>query len=502
MPSTLKAEFLFNKDISAQIKEIKQFLDEFKTGLEKKHAQKDMKFTVSHEKDKLKLEIFYDTGFPHAVLFQLRNKLNQNFGKKHRLTVKKVVVSHYKLQFGLEKSPLHDFTIPYVDDFKLDEDKFEITFSKPLEESFVKKNFVNRIVRRIREKIDQQYYAGKGEFAEILWASEKKEPIWNEDPSRVMVEKGWLQLGRTKGKWFFGPQITKIIRAMEQIVKREIIKPLGFQEVIEPHHESFSTLLKTGHLEGVPMEVYYVCEPKTRNPEEWETFIDYLKISREVPYEELSKLLSPPNAINCYVQCPNIYEFFSGKTIGDDQFPILVYDRSAVSNRYESGGRHGIERMDEFHRMELVYIGTMEQLVEVKDKIIEKYKYIFNDILDLEWRMAWVTPFYLQHSGILELDDAKQRIKGTIDFEAYLPYRGTREDSEWLEFQNLSIVGDKYTKAFNIKAQRLDLWSGCSGIGLERWSVAFLAQKGLDPDNWPKKFRKEVGDLPKIFNFF
>ena len=92
-------------------------------------------------------------------------------------------------------------------------------------------------------------------------------------------------------------------------------------------------------------------------------------------------------------------------------------------------------------------------------------------------------------------------MKGTIDFEAYLPYRGTREESEWLEFQNLSIVGDKYTKAFAIKTQKGELWSGCSGIGLERWLTAFLAQKGLDPEGWPSGFREYVGTLPRDVKF-
>ncbi|MHA1829918.1 MAG: serine--tRNA ligase, partial [Candidatus Helarchaeota archaeon] len=348
----------------------------------------------------------------------------------------------------------------------------------------------------------QQYYAGKGEYSEILWKSEKKDMVWDLDPSKEMLKKSWIRQAKTKGKWFFGPQLAKIIRGLKNIVFDEILIPMGFKEVIEPHHESFSTLLKTGHLEGVPMEVYYVSEPKTRNPEEWELFIDKLKISKEVPYDELLKMISPPNAINCYVQCPNIYEFFSGRTIADAEFPILVFESSAVSNRYESGGRHGIERMDEFHRIEIVYIGTKEQLLDVKEELIKRYSHIFNDILDLEWRMAWVTPFYMQQSGFLGLDDETQRIKGTIDFESYLPYRGSREESEWLEFQNLSIVGDKYVKAFNIKAQKLDLWSGCSGVGLERWAVSFLAQKGLDPENWPEKFRKIVGELPKPYTFY
>jgi seryl-tRNA synthetase len=94
-----------------------------------------------------------------------------------------------------------------------------------------------------------------------------------------------------------------------------------------------------------------------------------------------------------------------------------------------------------------------------------------------------------------------ERSEGTIDFEAYLPYRGSREESEWLEFQNLSILGDRYTSAFNIKGQRQDLVSGCSGIGLERWTAVFLAQKGLDPAAWPEGFRRYLPTLPKGFTF-
>jgi len=62
-------------------------------------------------------------------------------------------------------------------------------------------------------------------------------------------------------------------------------------------------------------------------------------------------------------------------------------------------------------------------------------------------------------------------------------------------------VGKKYTDAFNVKGQKADLWSGCSGIGLERWTVAFLAQKGLDPEKWPKAFRDRIGTMPQGIQF-
>ena len=111
--------------------------------------------------------------------------------------------------------------------------------------------------------------------------------------------------------------------------------------------------------------------------------------------------------------------------------------------------------------------------------------------------MAQVTPFYLQQAGKLAEEDESS---GTIDFEAWLPYRGDRNE-EWLEFQNVSLVGEKYVKAFNIKNQKSTLWSGCSGIGLERWTTAFLSQKGVDPEKWPSSFKKYLSILPDLPEF-
>jgi seryl-tRNA synthetase len=138
-------------------------------------------------------------------------------------------------------------------------------------------------------------------------------------------------------------------------------------------------------------------------------------------------------------------------------------------------------------------------VVEESKLLQRRYEHIFNDILDLEWRTAWVTPWFMAQEGMIGL--AGDIRVGTIDYEAYMPYRGNRTMSEWLEFQNLSVNGDKYPKGFNIKAQKGELWSGCSGVGLQRWTSAFLAQRGFDPEDWPKKFVKLIDNLPDVIEF-
>ena len=218
-------------------------------------------------------------------------------------------------------------------------------------------------------------------------------------------------------------------------------------------------------------------------------------LTNEVPLDMIKEKIDNPIGGMCYAQCPPFWTFLQGETLPDDIFPVKVFDRSGTSHRYESGGIHGIERVDEFHRIELLWVGTKEQVIEHSEKLQERYKYIFNDILNLQWRNAWVTPWFMAQEGLTGLSETREA--GTIDYEAVLPYNGT-----WLEFQNLSVNGDKYPKGFNVKLQsKGDLWSGCSGIGMERWASVFLSQKGLDMNDWPEKFQEKVGELPEVFRF-
>ena len=434
----------------------------------------------------------------HDALLRLRKLLAERLGKAHRLGVRDVVIDEYRITFTLDKPLVHAFSVPYAHAIRFDGNECTLEL-RDVSKEVVENNYIDRMIKLVRDKVGAQHYEGKGEYHRTLWAAPEKAPVWDRDPTEAMLEKEWLKQGPTKGKWVFRAPMAAILRAMERIAVEEVLEPLGFQEIMIPHHEPFEVTLKTGHIHGVPNEVYYVSEPRTRDAKEWEHFVDLVKVTKQVPTAELLKNLSTPNATISYAQCPNIYWSYQGKTLADASLPVRVFDRAVVSNRYESGGRHGIERVDEFHRIEPVYIGTREQLLDLREKMIERYKHVFNEVLDLEWRMAWVTPFFMAQEGRVGLAEAEDKPHelGTIDFEAWMPYRGTRDGSEWLEFQNLSIVGDKYTGAFNIKSQREDLWSGCSGIGLERWSVAFLAQKGLDPANWPSGFRKYLPKLPE-----
>jgi seryl-tRNA synthetase len=487
MKFDLKCTLVFSKSLDEARETLKNFIQETNISTpDKFHIQ-----SWSIDDNKLVLHIqSQDSIRAHEYLLRLKKTLDTVLGKKHKMGIRKIKLNDYFIIFNLDTVPSKKIHIPLAQvDIK---DKTVTLHVQDKDEEFLTRNYIDRMINLVKEKAQFQKYGGKKEDWKLLWQSSQKKPVWSKDPTEVMSHLGWIEQGPTKGKWFFRPPAAAIMRTMAQIAVEKVLQPLQFHEVIPSLHVPLATWLKTGHLEGMPGEIYYISEPVTRDIKKWETFIDLIKIKKEIPFEEFSQLVGAPKAGICYAQCPNIYWSFLGKTIAESALPLLLYDCSVPSARYESGGRHGIERVDEFHRIEVVYIGTQDQLLDLKEKLIDRYKVIFNDILDLEWRMAQVTPFYLQQAGKIIEDEPNA---GTIDFEAWLPYRGDRK-TPWLEFQNVSIVGEKYVRAFNIKTQKSILWSGCSGIGLERWTTAFLAQKGIDPKNWPKSFKKFLPQLP------
>ncbi|MCZ7398946.1 MAG: serine--tRNA ligase [Candidatus Methanoperedens sp.] len=495
----LKGSFKTSADASAARADIEKFIEEAKATILQKGvpAGRGAKIIGWDIKDNA---VFFDIESDrylraHDAFIRLRKPLAGVLGKGYKIGIRGAEVEEFIVKLPSEQA-LCQHKIPHVK--AIDFDDGTITLSLDVGEAELENKVPDRIISLIEDKIAAQSFGGKAEHWSLLWESPNKEMKFTADPTVEAEKRGWIKRGASRGQWIHGPQMTRIFRAFEEIVMEEVIKPLGYVEMIFPKLDTWDVLKHSGHAKGVYPEIYYICPPKTRDPLFWEEVIDHYKVTLEVPLDLISEKIDKPIGAMCYAQCPSFWPFMQGKTIADDSFPIKVFDRSGTSHRYESGGIHGMERVDEFHRIELVFIGTPEQILDHSKKMQECYKHVFNDILDLEWRMAWVTPWFMAQEGLTGL--AGQKEVGTIDFEAPLPYRG--KDGEWLEFQNLSVNGDKYPKGFNVKSQSgKEVWSGCSGIGLERWASTFLAQKGCEPKDWPDKFREKVGEMPKGIRF-
>ena len=444
--------------------------------------------------EELKLDLRSDRFVrAHDALIRLKKELGR-FLAKYRIGIRGIEIESYEITMNWEEG-IKLRRLPFVKELKHSDGR--LTLYLDVDYAALEKRIPDRLLRLLEEKKTAASWKGKSEHWELLFESRserKKSFRFDKDPTEEMVKRGWIRHAAGRGQWIYGPQITRIFRAFERILIEEVLKPLGYEEMVFPKLVPWEVWKRSGHAKGIYPEAYYVCAPKTRDPEYWEEVMDYYKVTNEVPLEMIKDRIEPIGGL-CYAQCPPFWIFLMGKTLPDSILPIRVFDRSGTSHRYESGGLHGIERLDEFHRVEIVWIGTKEQVIEHANELRERYRRIFAEILDIEWREAWVTPWFMAQEGKAGLAELKE--VGTVDFEAILPYSG-----KWLEFQNVSVNGDKYPKGFSVKLQSgKELWSGCSGVGLERWAAVMLAQNGLEPEQWTEGFRRITGELPEVFRF-
>ena len=429
----------------------------------------------------------------HDALMRFRKVLVPKMGKEFHLGMRSIEVESFTITAEGEIPDAAIPKLPMITGTTRTEDG--VVFTLALDAGDLENKVPDRIVRLLEDKIEETTYGGKTEHWELLYESPKRNLTFDKNPSEEMEKLGWIKHGMSRGQWIFGPKAASLVRVFEQIAIEEIIKPLGFSEMIFPKLVPWDVWMHSGHAKGVYPEIYYVCTPKSRDPAYWEEVTDYYKVTGEVPIDMIRERIDGPIGGMCYAQCPPFWPFVQGETLGNDCLPLHVFDRSGTSHRYESGGIHGIERVDEFHRIEVLWLGTAEQTVATADKLHEAYLRVFDEILELEWRCAKVTPWFMAQEGLAGLSDTER--VGTRDYEAILPYNG-----DWLEFQNVSINGNKYPKGFNVKIQSgEECWSGCSGIGLERWTASFLAQKGFDKENWPEGVTRRYEEPENVFTF-
>ncbi len=512
MKHYLEAFFTLSGPLPEDSKEdLKKFFTQFEEKIQE--SRKDGEFSIAKwniKNSQLNLTISSIHSVPpHVAILRIRKQLSEVIGKKYRVGLRGFEFIKYTIETELEQEPLEKFTLPLTSNltFKEEEGKHLvlIDIDPKIPEDFVEKGTIERIVRRVSDKISKQHYGAKKEHHDVLWYSGEKKHFTDKNPTQIMQNANWIQRTNYRNQWVLTPTITTLAEALKQIMIDYIYKPLGFDQMMIPKLVDWSVWLRSEHAEGIyqgGFEPYFVVQPKEPTPEYFEEISDYITITKTIPEDKLYEKVTPPIGGLSYAQCPPFWALLQGKTIAKESLPIRIYDWSGPTYRYEAGSAYGFERVDELHRIETLFIGSPEQTKEIGEKVRNNLRKIFEDVLDLEVRESRVMPWWLQQSAHESEADVDDLVVGTIDWEAYMPYRGSREESEWLEIQNISVIGQKYPKGFSVKAEgNIELWSGCGGGSFERFLTAFISQKGLDQKNWPEKFVKYIDKLPEPIKF-
>ncbi|MEM2212243.1 MAG: aminoacyl--tRNA ligase-related protein [Candidatus Nezhaarchaeales archaeon] len=456
--------------------------------------------------NKLKLEL--ESGRyvrAHDALLRLKKYLAERLGSRLKVGVRGLIIDEYEISIP------RDEVAPSVDAQKIIgatgtvilKDSFLVLTFQELTERDILDRVIDRALKLlIRPKVvPLTPKATLVSFGYVLKSSPPKSIKFREEVSVVAEKLGWIKRFPARGQWILTAPITALLKAIRDLITNKVCIPLDFQEWFFPRLLPFSVLEKLStYVEHLPEGMFYVCTPP-RDPEAFEEFKKEYALRRILRTDLLKSILPPPSYVLDAVQCPPFYQFFSGELVRAESLPIKVFDcMGGWTWRNEAGGVEGLARTNEFWRMEMVYLGTPDQVVEIRDKIVEATIELVNKDLELEWRLTVGAPFYLapEEAKKRTIDISSSKSIPALDIECYLPYRGPREQSEWLEISSCNIHMQHYVKAFKIREVKgKELWTGCTGHGLTRWATAILAQYGFDFDEWPKTLRNTIKKLPQ-----
>lgn len=515
MKFTLKGEITFSKDATEAEEDIKKFIDEANSEIFLKGVPEDQKQDASQivswnlNKDTLEIEMKSGRrGRAHDALLRIKKPLTQLLGKKYRLGIRKIIVNDYKIEIPTdEKVELKD--VPYVDNYEIKDDEVILEF-KELEEGDLRKHIIDRVIKHVTSALATHIpeaecgpsdiltrQVNKIEAGTILQKSCMQKYFFEGDPTEEAAKLGWVKKFSGRGQWFYAPPLVALQRALEDIFIEKLIEKLDFDECLFPKLIPLPVMERMKYLEGLPEGMYYCSAPR-RDPITFDKFRDELVIKREVPIDLLKEGLKDPSYVLAPAQCEPFYEFLSHQVVDEKDLPIKFFDRSGWTYRWEAGGAKGLDRVHEFQRIELVWLGTPEQTEKIRDQTVD----ISHDIAN-EMELDWYTevgddPFYLEGRKVekrgIEFPDIPKK-------EMRLNVPGQEKG---VAVVSANIHGTHFVEGFSVKeTHNHRVWTGCTGIGLTRWVFGFLAQKGFDTENWPEDVQEKFKGVkvPKLLTW-
>ncbi|MEM2977869.1 MAG: aminoacyl--tRNA ligase-related protein [Candidatus Hadarchaeales archaeon] len=414
----------------------------------------------------------------HSALLRLARVLREMLGR-HRLGLREIKGLEYRLELPSLPGGVDDLLRGLHYEVEREEGRVSLVL-RGLSESDLRRGTVDRLVSLVEQ---QPVIPTAGQVPEAVREEEGTPPIFSGNPTEEMEKRGWIQEFPGRGQWLYGPPFVSLLRALEELILEEVVRPLGFREAMFPKLISLEVMKNMpGYLDGIPEGMYYVCSPP-RDPQAFSRFKAEMKLRKRVASELLKEAVENPSYVLAPAQCEPFYQMFSGRQVRLEELPVKLFDRSGWTYRWEGGGAEGLIRTHEFRRIELVFLGSPEQVVELREGVRERSENLLRK-LGVRWRLTVATPFYLREG---EKEKSGPEV-ATYDLEVRLPYK-----QDWLEVASLNVHGDKFVKSFGIKEARgRRIWTGCCGFGTTRWAVGFLAHYGLEEGSWPGPVRAHV----------
>jgi len=316
----------------------------------------------------------------------------------------------------------------------------------------------------------------------FLQTTRKDEKPYVPNVNAELVERGWLY-DYGKGQVAYSGPVLKLARHVNE--QAGVLYEKHFSAV-DGHFPAFvdaETLHKCGYFDSHPNAVTFVGNVL-------EDF-DALEEFRAANACSEGAILPPREHIHMGGMCLNpaacfpAYPTFAGKTISDGH----VVSWLGRVFRYESRNISGLDRLFEFNVREIVFLGNEDYVRDCRQKAIPLIGELAKHF-DLDMTLQTATdPFFATVAAAKKFWQQSQEVKNEI----LIPILDAEGKEKLLACGSVNLHGDFFGQKFDIKsADGVEAYTGCIGLGIERWVLACFTQHGFDPNRWPPAVRDVV----------
>ena len=328
---------------------------------------------------------------------------------------------------------------------------------------------------------------------------EEKRRSLDEAFVKSAAEKGWISPLSHHGRpyqWVFTEPTAQLTRILKDFLRLQIAAPLDFREYVFPRLVPEEILGLTGWLKYHPAEAWHVSQKREYR---WDVNDNGLNVHSgglNGPFEtaQTEFVLDP-------IQCVSLYHALQGKMLQRDEIPLRVFEeQGGWTWRYERlESLSGMSKAIGFLRTEFVWLAHQQDACTIRNELLTKIAADLGSFTGLDFLFAKGESCFEEIPN-QELDSYERREKDiknllsepTIDL---LILRAGGIVSEVGSASRYSSI----TRRFRITcSDKVALWSGCLGIGLNRLLVAFLERFGFSSTNWPVPIRTAWSDLRKF----
>jgi seryl-tRNA synthetase len=303
------------------------------------------------------------------------------------------------------------------------------------------------------------------------------------DPHQLLEEHHELApFGR--GRYGFGPKLVALIEAFETRF-REMAASFNAPPHTFPALIGADVLDRCRYFRNFPASLNMVSHLR----EDHKLLQEFCRTARW-DGERLVCDRESFSAVECLLSpavCFHWYAWLANSTLPTSRVITAV----GKCFRYESTNLTGLERLWDFTMREIIFVGTSEYVLNNRRTCLD-LSIQFLDELKLAYEITSATdPFFADAFAA----QAAYQQGFDLKFELLvpLPYSGKK-----LAVGSVNYHQDFFGRSFGIKVADSSAHTGCLAFGLERLALAFLAQHGLDEQNWPDAVisRLKMAPLP------